>query len=101
KQKLSSFNLQFWRLKGVFLLVCATNKIAGEVNPFRLGKITSIFQEEIIMKKQLFLLFASATLLAACGNENGAENTTSTANDELKDTYIVGLDDTFAPMSFR
>lgn len=53
------------------------------------------------MKKQLFLLFASATLLAACGNENGTENTTSTANDELKDTYIVGLDDTFAPMSFR
>lgn len=48
--------------------------------------------------KKLFLLLASSALLAACGGEteNSAEST-----EALKESYIVGLDETFAPMSFR
>lgn len=48
--------------------------------------------------KKLFLLLASSTLLAACGSETA---TTENGTDALKDTYVIGLDETFAPMSFR
>lgn len=44
--------------------------------------------------KKLFLLFASVSILAACGNEE-------TETGSVKDTYVVGIDETFAPMSFR
>lgn len=58
------------------------------------------------MKKQLLGLFATVSLLAACGNGAGNEVGTDEAvnpgsAEGLKDSYIVGLDDTFAPMSFR
>lgn len=48
--------------------------------------------------KKLFLLLASSALLAACGTETA---TTENGTDTLKDSYVVGLDETFAPMSFR
>lgn len=48
--------------------------------------------------KKLFLLLASSALLAACGSETA---TTENGTDTLKDSYVVGLDETFAPMSFR
>lgn len=47
------------------------------------------------MKKQLFLLLAAGTLLVACGNEGQANE----GNDDK--SYVVGIDETFAPMSFR
>ena len=53
------------------------------------------------MKKQLLGLFVTAGLLAACGNGELNESTNETTDAALKDTYIMGLDDTFAPMSFR
>ena len=53
------------------------------------------------MKKQLLGLFVTAGLLAACGNGEVNESTNETTDTALKDTYIIGLDDTFAPMSFR
>lgn len=53
------------------------------------------------MKKQLLGLFVTAGLLAACGNGEVNESTNETTDAALKDTYIIGLDDTFAPMSFR
>lgn len=53
------------------------------------------------MKKQLLGLFVTAGLLAACGNSEVNESTNETTDTALKDTYIIGLDDTFAPMSFR
>ena len=53
------------------------------------------------MKKQLLGLFVTAGLLAACGNGEVNESTNETTDTAFKDTYIIGLDDTFAPMSFR
>ncbi|MGP6138835.1 MULTISPECIES: amino acid ABC transporter substrate-binding protein [unclassified Jeotgalibaca] len=53
--------------------------------------------------KKLFLLLASSALLAACGSETATNesSTVTETNETLKETYTVGLDETFAPMSFR
>lgn len=58
------------------------------------------------MKKILSILLASIMIFTGCTNSN--ENTTnetqtSQGNSEstLKEKYVVGLDDTFAPMGFR
>lgn len=59
---------------------------------------------ETIMKKKTFLTLAATLVLAACGNGASQEESTSSAQSGTaggKDTYIVGLDDTFAPMGFR
>lgn len=51
--------------------------------------------------KNLFLLLASSVLLAACGSETATSENSTETTDTLKETYVVGLDETFAPMSFR
>lgn len=51
--------------------------------------------------KKLIMLATSALLLAACGQEIETETTESQANGALKESYVIGLDETFAPMSFR
>lgn len=71
------------------------------------------------MRKKLILLLAFILAFTGCNSANEEEPTTSevegqeesdsTENEDaegyteydLKDTYIVGLDDTFAPMGFR
>lgn len=54
------------------------------------------------MKKRLFLLTAAVTMLGACGNSSNQEETKlSSAENGLKERYVVGIDDTFAPMSFK
>lgn len=49
-----------------------------------------------MMKKKLFFLMTSL-VLAACGNEAKVE---SEAMSESKETIIIGMDETFAPMGF-
>lgn len=52
------------------------------------------------MKKWMLMLVAiAATFLAACGNGEETPETEGTANDQ--EELIVGIDDTFAPMSYR
>lgn len=51
--------------------------------------------------KKLIMLATSALLLAACGQEVETETTESIVDGALKESYIIGLDETFAPMSFR
>lgn len=51
--------------------------------------------------KKLIMLATSTLLLAACGQEVETETTEPITNGTLKETYIIGLDETFAPMSFR
>lgn len=55
------------------------------------------------MKKKAFLTLAATLVLAACGNGASQEESSSAQSGAAgeKDTYIVGLDDTFAPMGFR
>ena len=47
------------------------------------------------------MLATSTLLLAACGQEVETETTESIVDGALKESYIIGLDETFAPMSFR
>lgn len=56
--------------------------------------------------REIFCLLAIC-FFTACGN-NSTENQASTSSDEATDnkgledkSYIIGLDDTFAPMGFR
>ncbi|AQS52865.1 Glutamine-binding periplasmic protein [Jeotgalibaca dankookensis] len=51
--------------------------------------------------KKLIMLATSTLLLAACGQEVETETTESIVDGALKESYIIGLDETFAPMSFR
>lgn len=51
--------------------------------------------------KKLIMLATSTLLLAACGQEIEIETTESIVDGALKESYIIGLDETFAPMSFR
>lgn len=53
------------------------------------------------MKKYLFLL-TTVIILGACGDRTNEEETNSSIVETgLKETYVVGIDDTFAPMSFK
>ena len=54
------------------------------------------------MKKLALLLLASTSLLAACGG-GAAEDSSATGSEvsEIKETLVMGLDDTFAPMGFK
>ena len=58
--------------------------------------------EEKDMKKLALLLLASTSLLAACGG-GAAEDSSATGSEvsEIKETLVMGLDDTFAPMGFK
>ena len=47
------------------------------------------------------MLATSTLLLAACGQEIEIETTESIVDGALKESYIIGLDETFAPMNFR
>lgn len=51
--------------------------------------------------KKLIMLATSTLLLAACGQEIEIETTESIVDGALKESYIIGLDETFAPMNFR
>ena len=54
------------------------------------------------MKKRLFLVTITAAMLAACGNGASQESERNTTTESgLKDSYVIGIDDTFAPMSFK
>ena len=57
--------------------------------------------EEKDMKKLALLLLASTSLLAACGG-GAAEDSSATGSEvsEIKETLVMGLDYTFAPMGF-
>ena len=54
------------------------------------------------MKKLALLLLASTSLLAACSG-GAAEDSSATGSEvsEIKETLVMGLDDTFAPMGFK
>ena len=54
------------------------------------------------MKKLVLLLLASTSLLAACGG-GAAEDSSATGSTDsgIKETLVMGLDDTFAPMGFK
>ena len=58
--------------------------------------------EEKNMKKLALMLLASTSLLAACGG-GAAEDSSATGSEvsEIKETLVMGLDDTFAPMGFK
>lgn len=56
------------------------------------------------MKKKLLMTIAASAFLAACGNGSTQGEDAATESGQAageKSTYIVGLDDTFAPMSFK
>ncbi len=56
------------------------------------------------MKKMLILALCLVALgVSACKKQNNPENNTSTpvAKEEVKNTFVVGLDDSFPPMGFR
>lgn len=58
--------------------------------------------EEKDMKKLILLLVASTSLLAACGGADEGSSVTSNSNSVAgKETWIMGLDDTFAPMGYK
>ena len=54
------------------------------------------------MKKLALMLLASTSLLAACGGGT-AEDSSATGSEDsgIKETLVMGLDDTFAPMGFK
>ena len=54
------------------------------------------------MKKLALMLLASTSLLAACGGRT-AEDSSATGSEDsgIKETLVMGLDDTFAPMGFK
>jgi polar amino acid transport system substrate-binding protein len=58
--------------------------------------------EEKNMKKLALMLLASTSLLAACGG-GAAEDSSATGSEDsgIKETLVMGLDDTFAPMGFK
>ncbi|UJF16011.1 amino acid ABC transporter substrate-binding protein [Jeotgalibaca sp. MA1X17-3] len=55
------------------------------------------------MKKLVLLLIASTSLLAACGGtvEGSSVGTESLSDGTGKETWVMGLDDTFAPMGYQ
>lgn len=53
------------------------------------------------MKKLVWLLMTSTSLLAACGGNTEGSSTVKSENLESKETIVMGLDDTFAPMGFK
>lgn len=54
------------------------------------------------MKKRVFLLGVAASLLAACGNGSEMDREVDSGMAEgAKEQYVIGIDDTFAPMSFK
>jgi len=53
------------------------------------------------MKKFTFLLMTTAAMLAACGNGATEDSSSAVSETGIKDTLVMGLDDTFAPMGFK
>jgi len=49
----------------------------------------------------LFVLASVLTLLVGCSNSDSSNDSSSSSNSEEKDTLIIGIDDTFAPLGFR
>lgn len=55
-----------------------------------------------MMKKRIILLVAAVSMLGACGSGTDNDSSSQTnADTGLKESYIIGIDDTFAPMSFK
>lgn len=57
--------------------------------------------KKIKTMKLLLLLLLVATLVAGCSNSETTSETPSKSPAEEKTNYVMGLDDTFAPMGFR
>ncbi len=57
--------------------------------------------EEKDMKKLAWLLVASTSLLTACGGNTEGSSAVKSEDSGIKETVVMGLDDTFAPMGFK